>query len=108
MIGTRGPGRRRSRQLYKGALSYEVPQGSEGPLIATPYGGGGLSKQAEITKIVAIAQLLPPGDPRLEELIEQGMEAARPCRWFGIGPKRFSLLAGLDCWTSLIPEKTRN
>lgn len=89
------------RRLYKGALSQDVPEGNEGPLLATPYGGFGASRQAEITRIVATYNILPPDDPRIEALRDQAVAASRPCRWFGVGPERFSVLFGLECWTSL-------
>jgi hypothetical protein len=91
----------KERELYKGALAQDVPEGNEGPIIATPWGGLGASRQAEITRIVAAYNLLAPDDARREELASQAVEAAAPCRFFGLGPQRFSILFGADCWTSL-------
>ena len=91
----------REKTLDRGSHSLVVPSGAEGPSVSLPWGGMGIVKQAEVTKIVAIASLMEASDPRREALIAQGIEAAAPCRWLGVGPKRFSILAGLDCWNGL-------
>lgn len=43
----------KEKTLYKGSLGLSIPEGSEGPLIATPWGGLGFSKASRMTKLTA-------------------------------------------------------
>lgn len=75
-------------------------QAEEGAQIVSPWGSASAGKQAEMTKL-AVAHSIVTSDEGKAAIEAQALEAIKPCRWLGVGPKRFSVLFGWDCWTSL-------
>ena len=75
-------------------------QAEEGASVVTPWGNASAGKQAEMNKLAVAHSLVSFEEGKLA-IERQALEAIQPCRWLGVGPKRFSLLFGWDCLTSL-------
>ena len=61
------------RTLYRGSLGLSIPEGNEGPILATPWGGLGFAKQSRMTKLTAylnaLGQYGASTDPKFMEVL---------------------------------------
>lgn len=88
------------RKVVQSSPDLYLGDAQEGASVVTPYGSASAGKQAEMNKL-AVAHSIVSTEEAKAEIEAQALEAIKPCRWLGVGPKRFSLLFGWDCLTSL-------
>lgn len=81
------------RYVNPSALGVSIPQGNDGIVAQTPFGSGSMTTQSELTQLGIVAQIFTAANKEVpQEVCDQAVEAAKPCRFLGFGPKRFAPL----------------